>query len=93
MNYSQPAITPCSSVSIFNCEQVNTGWDVAKLPILDVHGGPSYVCEKGRSSQFYLKEALTQMFFCEYCEIFKNTYFEEDQRTEKIAKSGKNNDK
>ena len=32
----------------------------------------------GRSGlQFYQKETPTLMFFCEYCEIFKNTYFEE----------------
>ena len=28
-----------------------------------------------------LKETLTQVFFCEYCEIFKNTYFEKQLRT------------
>ena len=26
---------------------------------------------------FYQKETPTQLFSCEYCEIFKNTYFEE----------------
>ena len=31
--------------------------------------------------QFYEKETLTQVFFCEYCKIFKNTYFEEHLRT------------
>ena len=24
----------------------------------------------------FIKKTLTQMFFCEYCNIFKNTYFE-----------------
>ena len=27
---------------------------------------------------FYLKEPPTQMFFCEYCEIFKNSFLMED---------------
>ena len=27
-------------------------------------------------SAIYQKETLTQMFSCEYCEIFKNTHFE-----------------
>ena len=26
--------------------------------------------------QFYQKETSTQVFFCKYCEIFKNIYFE-----------------
>ena len=26
--------------------------------------------------QFYNKETPTQVFFCEYCKMFKNTYFE-----------------
>ena len=29
----------------------------------------------------YLKENRTQVVFCEYCKIFKNTYFEEHPRT------------
>ena len=28
-----------------------------------------------------LKEFPAQVFSCEYCEIFKNTYFEENPRT------------
>ena len=31
--------------------------------------------------QLYQKETPTQVFFCEYCEIFKSTYFEEHLRT------------
>ena len=31
--------------------------------------------------QLYEKETLTQLFFREYCEIFKNTYFEKHLRT------------
>ena len=31
--------------------------------------------------QLYLKEIPTQVFFCEYCEIFKKAYFEENLRT------------
>ena len=30
----------------------------------------------------YQKESPTQMFFCEYCKIFKNTYFEEHLQTD-----------
>ena len=30
-----------------------------------------------RGLQFYYKEDSTQLFSCEYCENFKNTYFEE----------------
>ena len=38
-------------------------------------------CEKGvfknlaTGLQLYEKETLTQMFFCEFCEIFKITFF------------------
>ena len=31
--------------------------------------------------QLYEKETLTQLFFREHCEIFKNTYFEKHLRT------------
>ena len=31
--------------------------------------------------QRYLKEIPTQVLFCEYCEIFKKAYFEENLRT------------
>ena len=31
--------------------------------------------------QFYSEDTLTQVFFCEYCEIFENTYSEEHLRT------------
>ena len=31
--------------------------------------------------QLFWKETPTQLFSCEYCEIFKNTYFEEHLRT------------
>ena len=31
--------------------------------------------------QLYLKETPAQVFSCEYCKIFKNTYFEEHLRT------------
>ena len=36
-------------------------------------------CSSG--PQLYLKETPTQVFSCEYCEIFKNTYFGEHLRT------------
>ena len=31
--------------------------------------------------QLYQKETPTEVFSCEYCEIFKNTYFEEHLQT------------
>ena len=34
-----------------------------------------------RWSLFTKKKTLTQMFFCEYCEIFMNIYFEEHLQT------------
>ena len=37
-------------------------------------------CE-GLGLQFYLKEAPTQVLFCQICEIVKNTYFEEHLQT------------
>ena len=35
----------------------------------------------GYKTQIYEKETPTQVIFSEYCEIFKNTYFEEHLRT------------
>ena len=35
----------------------------------------------GLGQQLYRKETPTQVFSCEICEVFKNTYFEEDLRT------------
>ena len=32
-------------------------------------------------SRFFQKETPTLVFFCEYCEIFKNNYFEKHLRT------------
>ena len=29
----------------------------------------------------FLKKTPTQVFYCENCEVFKNTYFEKHQRT------------
>ena len=37
--------------------------------------------------QLYEKETPTQVFFCEYYEIFKNTYFEKHQRMTASVKS------
>ena len=37
------------------------------------------------------KETPTQVFSCEYCEIFKNTYFEEHLQTAASKGSIKNN--
>ena len=36
---------------------------------------------KSRDVKLYHEDTLTQMFSCEYCNFFKNTYFEEDLRT------------
>ena len=35
----------------------------------------------GLGLQHYQKETTAQVFTCAYCEIFKNTYFEENHRT------------
>ena len=45
-----------------------------KTPVLEPLCGLS-------SLQFYQKETSTPMFSCEYCKIFKNTYFEEHLQT------------
>ena len=34
-----------------------------------------------RAYNFYYKETPVEVFFCEYCEISKNTYFEQNLRT------------
>ena len=39
-----------------------------------------YSCRAG-GLQLYYKEIPTQVLSCEYCEIFKNTYFEEHLQT------------
>ena len=39
-------------------------------------------------SLFLIKEAPTQVFSCENCEIFKNTYFEEYLRTAASKRPG-----
>ena len=39
-----------------------------------------YSCRAG-GLQLYYKEILTKVLSCGYCEIFKNTYFEEHLRT------------
>ena len=38
------------------------------------------MCE-GLFLNFVLKETPIQMFSCEFCELFKNTYFAEDLQT------------
>ena len=44
--------------------------------------GVSFLQRSTSSSlQLYQKETPTQVFSCEICEIFKNTYFEEHLRT------------
>ena len=48
--------------------------------------GVSFLIKLQASSlQLYLKETPTQVFSCEFCEIFNNTFF---QRTTPIAASG-----
>ena len=42
---------------------------------------PKEFCRKRYSYlQVYEKETPTQVFFCEYCKIFKNIHFEEHMR-------------
>ena len=36
--------------------------------------------ESPEDPQHYQKETPTQLFSCEYCKIFKNTYFEKHLR-------------
>ena len=38
-------------------------------------------CSRNRGLQLYLKETPTQVFSCELCEIFKNTFFMEHLQT------------
>ena len=40
---------------------------------------------RSQTFNFIKKDTLTQVFFCEYCEVFKNTY-EEDLRTALFAR-------
>ena len=35
----------------------------------------------GLKTYIFIKETPTQVFYCEYCEIFKNTYFKEHLST------------
>ena len=37
---------------------------------------------QARDLQIYQKETPTRVFCCEYCEIFKSTYFDEHQKTD-----------
>ena len=47
-------------------------------------GVSSFIKLLASSLQLYYKETPTQMFSCEFCEIFKNTFF---QRTPLVAAS------
>ena len=42
--------------------------------------GVSFSIKLPSSQQLYSQETPIQMFSCEYCDIFKNTHFEEDLR-------------
>ena len=46
---------------------------------------PDVLCEKGGACNFIKKEALAQVFSCEFCEISKNTFF---YKTPLVAASG-----
>ena len=35
---------------------------------------------KPQACKFFTKETLTQVFYCKFCKVFKNTYFEEHLR-------------
>ena len=47
-----------------------------KTPVLE---SPFNTLQHSRPA-YSLKETPTQVFSCEYCKIFKNTYFEENLR-------------
>ena len=51
---------------------------------LEGHQGGPYHIDQGL--QLYQKQTPTQVLSCEYCEIFKNTYFEEHLQTAASAK-------
>ena len=40
-----------------------------------------HLCWRLEGLQLSLKETSTQVLFCDYCEIFKTTFFEKDLRT------------
>ena len=46
---------------------------------------PDVLSEKGGACNFIKKEALAQVFSCEFCEISKNTFF---YKTPLVAASG-----
>ena len=46
-----------------------------KIPVLES------LFDKGLHACNFIKKRIQQLFSCEYCEIFKNTYFEKHLRT------------
>ena len=46
-------------------------------------------CSQPEACNFIKKETLTKVFSCEFCEIFKNTFFTEHLRTTASALSAK----
>ena len=52
-----------------------------KIPDLENSENSRILIKKPESEFVYNKVLPTQVFSCEYCKIFKNTYFEEHLRT------------
>ena len=69
--YSQK--TSLLSPIIFFCEQIDHVF-IQKQP-------PEMFCKKWCSYNIHGKTHAAPVFCCEYCKIFKNTYFEEHLRT------------
>ena len=74
------AISFCSSVK-------NQRWSIKKVVLKNLaiftgitYVGVSLIKLQGFGPATLLKEAPTQMFSCEYCEIFKNIFFKEHLR-------------
>ena len=60
---------------------INVKLNGRKIVIINRGSRPEVFCKKGvlknlaTGLQLYEKETLTQMFFCEFCEIFKIAFF------------------
>ena len=75
----------CNTSRIFLCVEENTssgvGWTKAAVCICSSKYAFFKISqEKTCKPATLLNEILTQVFSCEYCEVFKNIYFEEDLR-------------
>ena len=67
--------------SIFQFMEAATGGVLQKKVFTKISQISQETPVLGLGLQLYYKETPTQVFSCEICEIFKNTYFEEYLRT------------